>query len=101
MNDNHIDIYATQNEGKSDIVEKVFRTLRNKIYMHIAAASKNVYIDKLYNIVDKYNNKYHRTNKITINAKLGACTKCIIDSSVNHSKFKTGNHAFADYYTPN
>ena len=101
MNDNHIDIYATQNEGKSDIAEKVVRTLRNKIYRHIAAASKNVYVDKLDNIVDKYNNKCQRTNKITINVKSGACTEYIIDSSVNHSKFKTGNHAFADYYTPN
>ena len=28
------------------------------------AISKNVYIDKLYDIVDEYNNAYHRTIKM-------------------------------------
>ena len=30
----------------------------------MTSISKNVYIDKWYNIVNKYNNKYHRTIKM-------------------------------------
>ena len=37
------------------------RTLKNKIYKYMTAISKNVYIDKLDDIVDEYNNTYHRS----------------------------------------
>ena len=40
------------------------KTLKNKIYKHMAAVSKNVYIDKLVDIVVEYNNAYHRTIKM-------------------------------------
>ena len=45
-----MEIYSTQNEGKSAVAERFIRTLKNKIYKHMTAVSKNVYIDKLYNI---------------------------------------------------
>ena len=35
--------------------------LKIKIYKYMALASKNVHIDKLYHIVNKYNNTYHST----------------------------------------
>ena len=38
--------------------------LKNKIYKYITSISKNVYIDKLDDIVNKYNNTYHRTIKM-------------------------------------
>ena len=41
------------------------KTLKNKIYKHMTAVPKNVYIDKLVDIVDEYNNTYHRTIKLT------------------------------------
>ena len=47
-------LYATYNELKSVVAEKFIRTLKNKIYKHIAAASKNVCIDKLEDIVNQY-----------------------------------------------
>ena len=40
------------------------KTLKNKIYKHMTAVPKNVYIDKLVDIVDEYNNTYHRTIKM-------------------------------------
>ena len=52
---------STQNEGKSVVVERCFRTLKNKMYKYMTSILKNKYVDKLYNIVDEYNNTYHIT----------------------------------------
>ena len=38
--------------------------LRSKIYKYLTLTSKNVYIDKLVDIVNKYNNTYHSTIKM-------------------------------------
>ena len=57
LKDNNIEMYSTYNEGKSVIAERVITTIKNKIYKHMASISKNVYIDKTDDIVDKYNNK--------------------------------------------
>ena len=63
LKENRIELYSTYNEGKSVVVaaERYIRTLKNKIYKHMAAVSKNAYFDVLNYIVDKYNNTYHRT----------------------------------------
>ena len=57
-------MYPTFNEGKSVVAEKFIRTLKNKIFKHMTAISKNVYIDVLDDIVNKYNNTVHRTIKM-------------------------------------
>ena len=61
---NDIEIYSTHNEGKSVAAERFIRTLNNKIYKYMTSISKNVYIDKLDHIVNKYNNTYHSTIKM-------------------------------------
>ena len=57
-------MYPTHNEGKSVVTERFIRTLKNKISKHMTAISKNVYLDKLDDIVNEYNNKYLATLKI-------------------------------------
>ena len=57
-------MYSTHNEGKFVVSERFIRTLKNKIYKYMISVSKNVYIDKLDDIVNKYNNTYHSTIKI-------------------------------------
>ena len=52
-------MYSIYNEGRSVVAERFIRTLKNKIYKHIKAISKNVYFDVLDGIVNKYNNTYH------------------------------------------
>ena len=52
------------NEQKSVVTERITRTLKNKIFKHMTAASKNVYLDVLDDIVNKYNNTVHRTLKM-------------------------------------
>ena len=60
LKDNDIEIYSKNNEGKSVIAETFIKTLKNKIYKHITAVSNTVYIDKLDDIIIKYNNARHR-----------------------------------------
>ena len=55
---------STYNEGKSVVAERFIRTLKNKIFKHMTAISKNVYFDVLDDIVDKYNNTVHKTIKM-------------------------------------
>ena len=59
-----IKMYSTRNEGKSVVAEGFIRTLKNKIYKYMTSISQNVYIDKLDNIVNKYNITYHSTIKM-------------------------------------
>ena len=44
---NNIEMYSTYNEGKSVVAERFIRTLKNKIFKHMTAISKNVYFDVL------------------------------------------------------
>ena len=57
-------MYLSHNEGKSVVAERFIRTLTNKIYKYMTSVSKNVYVDKLDDIVNEYNNAYHRTIKM-------------------------------------
>ena len=61
---NAIEMYSTHNEEKSVIPERFIRTLKNEIYRYITSVSKNVYIDKLDDIVNECNNTYHSTIKM-------------------------------------
>ena len=70
--------YSTHNEGKSVIAEKLIRTLKNKTYKYMTSRSKNVYIDKLDDIVCKYNNMYQSTIKMK---PVDVASSTYIDSS--------------------
>ena len=61
LKDNDIEMYSIHNKGKSVVAERFIGTLKTKIYKFMTSASKNVYIDKLDDIVGEYNNTYHRT----------------------------------------
>ena len=110
LRDNDIVMYPTNNEGKSVVAERFIRTLKSKIYKHMTSISKNVYIDKLDDIVNEYNNTYHNTIKIKpIDVKDN--TYINTDKEINDKdpKFKVGDHVrtskykniFAKGFTPN
>ena len=61
LEDNDIEMYSIHNEGKPVSAERFIRTLKTKIYKYMTSVWKNVYIDKLDDIVNEYNNTYHRT----------------------------------------
>ena len=55
---NKIEMYSTCNEGKSVVAERFIRTLKNKIFKHMAVISKNVYFEKkclCYDCYAEYN----------------------------------------------
>ena len=103
-------MYSVHNEGKSVVAERFIRTLKNKIYKYMTAISKNVYIDKLDNVVNEYNNTYHRTIK-TKPVEVKDDTYIDFEKEVNDkdSKFKVGDYVriskykniFAKGYMPN
>ena len=100
-------MYSTNNEGKSVVAERFIRTLKSKIYKYMTSISKNVYIDKLDDIVNEYNNTYHTTIKMKpidvkdntyINIDKEISNKVKVGDRVRISKYK---NIFAKGYTPN
>ena len=59
-----MEMSSTFNEGISVVAERFIRTLKNRIFKHMTAISKNLYFDVLNDIVNKYNNTIHRTIKM-------------------------------------
>ena len=103
-------MYSIHNEGKSVVAERFSRTLKNEIYRYISSISKNVYINKLDDIVDEYSNTYHRTIKMNpVDVKDN--TDVDFEKEVNDKdpKFKVGDYVriskykniFAKGYMPN
>ena len=93
---NNIEMYSTYNEEKSVVAERFIRTLKNKIFKHMTAFSKNVYFDVLDDIVNKYNNTVHKTIKmkpidITDDAEYNE-DSMELHSNKKDPKFKVGDH---------
>ena len=63
----NIEMYSTYKEVKSVVAERFIRTLKNKIFKHITAVSKNVLFDVLDDLVYKYNNTVHRIMILMLN----------------------------------
>ena len=49
----------------TEVAERFIRTLESKIYKYMTSISKNVYIDKLDDIVNEYNNTYQNNSNET------------------------------------
>ena len=85
-------MYSTNNEGKSVAAERFIRTLKSKIYKYMTSVSKNVYIDKLHDIVNEYNNTYHITIKMKpIDVKDNAYINTDKETNEKDPKFKVGD----------
>ena len=110
LEENDIELYSTHNEGESVDAERFIRTIKNKIYKHMTSISQNVYIDKLNDIVNEYNNTKHRTTTMKpIDVKDNTYIDFGKEVNDNDPKFKVGGHVriskykniFAKGYTPN
>ena len=103
-------MYTTYNEGKSVVAERFIRTLKNKINKYMTSILKNMYIDKLDDIVNKYTNTYNSAIKvkpdnvksntyIDFSKEIGyKDTEFEIDDIIRISKYK---NIFAKVYTLN
>ena len=57
----NIHFYTANNEPKASVVERVNRTLKSKLYHYFTAVNSLHYIDVLQDLVNSYNNTYHRS----------------------------------------
>ena len=95
---NYIEMYSTYNEGKSVVAERFIRTLKNKIFKHMTAVSKNVYFDVLDNI-NKHSNTLHRTIKMKPIESTSDCyAEYNEDSNETKPKFKVGDYVRISKY---
>ena len=107
---NDISMYSTYNEGKSVVAKRFIRILKNRLYKHMTAVSKNVYYDVLDDIVKKYNDTWHSTIKMKPkDVGDNNFTEYVETSNEKHPKFKVGDqvsiskykNVFAKGYVPN
>ena len=109
LSNNDIIMYSTFNEGKSVVVERFIRTLKNKLHKHMTVIIKNVYYDVLDDVVNEYNNTKDNTikmkpknvknnNAVYIDEYNKKNARFNVSDRVRISKFK---NIFAKGYTPN
>ena len=96
-------MYSIHSKGKSIVAERFIRALKNKVFKHMTAISKNVCFYVLDDIVNKYHNIVHRTIKmkpidVKGNTYVDKDPKFKVDDLVRISKYK---NIFAKGYTPN
>ena len=92
-------MYSIHNEGRSIIAEGFVRTLKNKIFKHMTAISKNVCFEVLDDIVNKYNNTIHITIKMkSIDVKDNTYVDWKKEVNDKNPKFKVGDHVRVSNY---
>ena len=103
-------MYSTNSEEKSVLAERFIRNLTTKVYKYMTSVSKNVFIDKLDDIVNEYDNTYRRTiNMKPVDVKDNAHIDSAKEVNDKDFKFKVGDHVriskykniVAKGYTPN
>ena len=60
-----VELYSTENEEKSSVVERWIRTMKEKMWKYFTDNNMNVYIDILPDLVEDYNNTKHSSIKMT------------------------------------
>ena len=60
-----VELYSTENEEKSSVVERWNRTMKEKMFKYFSANSTRKYIDVLDEMVKNYNSTIHSSIKMT------------------------------------
>ena len=106
-------MYSIHNKGKSVVAERFIRTLKNKIFKHMTAISKNVHfdvLDDMVNTITQYNDTVHGTIKMKpTDVKDNTYVDSKKEVNDKDPKFKVRDHVrisknrniFAKVYMPN
>ena len=103
-------MYSAYNGGKSVVAERFIKTLKNEIYKYMTSILKKLYIDKLDDIVNQFNDTYHETIKMKlVDVKKSTYTDSRKEIDYQDPKFQIGDivriskhkNIFANYYVPN
>jgi hypothetical protein len=65
LSSRNVHMYWTENEEKSTVVERWNRTIKQWMWKYFTKHRTGVYIDILPQLIEKYNNTYHRSIKCT------------------------------------
>ena len=113
-----VELYSTENEEKSCVVERWNRTMKEKMWKYFSANSTHKYIDVLDDMLYDYNNKVHSSIKMTpteasLNKNEHVVYRNLYDKADNrvtpiHFKFNVGDRVrivkkkktFEKGYTP-
>ena len=87
-----MEMYSRHNQGRSVVAERFIRTLENKICKYMTSISKNVYIDKLADIVDKYSSKYSTIKMRALDVNSTRHVNFGVENIKTDPKFKVGDH---------
>lgn len=115
MQTNHINHYSTYSTLKASIIERFNRTLKGKMWKEFSFRGNYKWIDIYKNLVNIYNNTFHRTIKMSPNDVNSLNEKSLLDSVYNNlkvfkrPKFKINDNVriskykqhFEKGYTPN
>ena len=89
---NDIEMHLTNNKEKSVVAERFIRNLNNKIYRYMTSIPKSVYIDRLDDIANKYNNTQHSTIKTKpVNVNPNIYNDFDKENNEKSSNFKVGD----------
>ena len=100
----NIKMYFTNSEVKASIVERFNRTLKEKMWRYFEYSDDYRYIDILDELIDSYNNTYHRSIKCTPNKVTtknqdkifsnlyGYNKKSDFEPNIIQTNFKIGDH---------
>ena len=99
LEDNDIKMYSTPHEEKSVAAERFVQTSKSKLYKYMTSVSKNMYIDKLDDIVNKYNNPYHNAIKMKpVDVKSNTYIDFNSKNNEEDPKFVIGDHRWISKY---
>jgi hypothetical protein len=65
LKENNIVLYKTENEGKAVVVERFNRTLKQYMWKKFTEVGNQKWVKLVPSILDYYNNKVHRTIKVS------------------------------------
>lgn len=115
MRQHNINHYSTYTVKKAAIVERVIRTIKERLYKYFSLNGSYRWLDILASIVQEYNNRRHRTTDMKPCDINKNNEQQILNSTYSHIKFATprryklgdivrvskNKHVFSKGYTPN
>ena len=82
LESNNIEIHSRNNKEKFAVAQRFIKTLNNKSYKYVNSILKNLYIGKIDNAVDKYNNICHSTIKMeSTDVKVSMCIDLEVENN--------------------
>ena len=60
-----VDLYSTENEEKSRVIERLYRTIKDKTLKYCSAYNVRKFVDVLDLLVHQYNSAIHSSIKMT------------------------------------